>query len=246
MGIYRRHRIWWISYYDQTRTRIQESSHSSRRRDAEKLHALRTSEVLRGVYKHPVRITLDEFGERYMEYAKGNKRSWLRDQQMLKHLITFFRGERQLTDITAPDIEGYKLYRRALVSGSTVNRELALLKRMFNLAIAWDLFLDLNPFRKVKFFREFNTGVRVLSPEEESEFLKCAAPYIRDIARFALGTGLRIGDVFSLRWSQVDLETNILNVFAAKSGKVTEVPINAEVRKVLEYWLLGKRNDLLL
>jgi len=186
---------------------------------------------------------LDEFGERYMEYAKGNKRSWLRDQQMLKHLITFFRGERQLTDITAPDIEGYKLYRRALVSGSTVNRELALLKRMFNLAIAWDLFLDLNPFRKVKFFREFNTGVRVLSPEEETQFVKCAAPYIQDIARFALGTGLRIGDVFSLRWSQVDLETNILNVFAAKSGKVTEVPINAEVRKVLEYWLLGKRND---
>ena len=31
-------------------------------------------------------------------------RSWLRDQQMLVHLKEFFRSERQLADITPPDI----------------------------------------------------------------------------------------------------------------------------------------------
>lgn len=54
---------------------------------------------------------------------------------MLAHLKGFFRGDSQLADITPPDIEGYKLQRRKKVSGATVNRELALLKRMFNLAI---------------------------------------------------------------------------------------------------------------
>ena len=58
-----------------------------------------------------------------------------------------------MTDITPPDIEGYKLHRRKQVSGATVNRELALLKRMFNLAINWDLYLASNPVRKVKFFQ---------------------------------------------------------------------------------------------
>lgn len=243
MGIYRRGSVWWIDYYSQSRERAQESSHSSNRRDAEALLALRKSEVLRGVYRRPVKITLDEFGKRYMEHAKVNKRSWLRDEQMLGHLKKFLGSERQLADIAPADIEGYKLHRRAFVSGSTVNRELALLKRMFNLAIAWDLFMDLNPFRKVKFFREFNTGLRVVSREEEGRLLRNAVPYLEDLIRFALSTGLRIGEVFSLRWSNVDWENDLLNVFSPKTAKIREIPINSEARKVLEYWALGKRNE---
>lgn len=97
---------------------------------------------------------------------------------MLEHLEEFFRAERQLGDITPPDIEGYKLHRRRQVSGATVNRELALLKRMFNLAIDWDLYLSSNPLRKVKSFQEENTGFRVLSLEEEYRLLANATPEI--------------------------------------------------------------------
>jgi integrase len=243
MGIYKRGGKWCIDFYDQNHTRVQESSHSSRRADAEALLNIRKSEILRGVYKRPVRITVGEFGRRYMEYAKANKRSWLRDEQMLKHLEEFFGTERQLAEITAADIEGFKLRRKAKVSGSTVNRELALLKRMFNLAISWDLFLDLNPFRKVKFFREVNFGLRVVTPEEEEKLLRHASPYVQDIIRFALNTGLRIGEIFGLQWANVDLERDILNVFAPKTQKSRAVPINGEARKVLEYWALGRRNE---
>ena len=204
---------------------------------------MRKAEVLRGVYKRPVKITFGEFGTRYMEHAKANKRSWLRDEQMLEHLTKFFGSERQLTEITPVEIEGYKLHRRASVSGSTVNRELALLKRMFNLAIAWDLFLDLNPVRRVTFFREFNISVRVLSTEEEEKLLQNAAPYIQDLVLFALNTGLRIGEIFSLSWPHVDWEKNVLEVFAHKTGKTRTVPMNAETVKVLQAWQLAKKND---
>ena len=243
MGIYKRGRVWWVDYFDQNRERIQESSRSTNRRDAESLLNIRKSEILRGVFRRPVKISFGEFGERYMEHAKVNKRSWLRDEQMLKHLEQFFGSERQLADITSADIEGYKMHRRASVAGSTVNREMALLKRMFNLAIEWDLYLGLNPFRKVKFFREFNTGLRVLSLEEEEKLLRHAAPYLQDLIRFALNTGLRVGEIFSLCWSNVDLEKNLLNVFAPKTQKIRGIPINADARKVLEYWALGKRNE---
>jgi integrase len=243
MGVYKRGSQWWIDYYDRNRERVQESSQSSRRNDAEALLNLRKSEILRGVYKRPVKITFGEFGRRYMEHAKANKRSWLRDEQMLKHLKQQFGTERQLTEVTPADIEGYKLSRKARVSGSTVNRELALLKRMFNLAITWDLFLDLNPFRKVKFFREINFGTRVVRSEEEEKLLRNAAPYIQDLMRFALNTGLRIGEIFTLRWSDVDLEKDLLNVLAPKTQKIRAVPLNGDARKVLEYWALGKRNE---
>lgn len=63
-----------------------------------------------------------------MEYAKTNKRSWLRDEQMLKQLTVFFRSEPQLKEILPADIEGFKLFRKKQVTGSTVNRELALLR----------------------------------------------------------------------------------------------------------------------
>src|SRR5215469_5165459 len=135
MGIYKRSRVWWVDYFDQSRERIQESSHSTNRRDAESLLNIRKSEILRGVFRRPVKISFGEFGERYMEHAKVNKRSWLRDEQMLGHLKGFFGKERQLSEITSADIEGYKMHRRTSVSGSTVNREMALLKRMFNRGI---------------------------------------------------------------------------------------------------------------
>jgi len=243
MGIYRRKRTWWITYHDQNRRRIQESSHSSIRRDAERLHALRKSEVLRGVYRQPVRISLEEFAERYMEYAKTNKRSWLRDEQLLRPLKEFFRAERQLADITAPDIEGYKLWRRRQVSGATVNRELALLKHMFNLAIDWDLYMGSNPLRKVKYFQEISTGFRVLKPDEETRLLRNATPAIQDIVLYALNTGSRIGEIFSLQWQHVDLDQGMINSFSHKTQKVRIVPINSEVRRILEFWQLGKKNE---
>jgi integrase len=114
---------------------------------------------------------------------------------------------------------------------------------MFNLAIDWDLFRDINPIRRVKFFREFNTGVRVVSPEEEGKLLRNAAPYIQDVIRFALNTGLRTGEMFTLRWAQVDFEKSILNVFAPKTQKTRAVPINSEARKVLEAWALGRKSE---
>ena len=243
MGLYKRGRVWWIDFYGQNRNRIQESSHSSSRRYAEKLLNLRKAEVLRGVFRPPVKVTLAEFGKRYMEHAKANKRSWLRDKQILEHLTKFFGTERQLSGVGAAEVENYKLHQRNAVSGSTVNRELALLKRMFNLASAWDLYQGANPVKKVKFFREFNTGLRVLSDEEEKKFLQHATPCIQDIARFALNTGLRIGEIFSLRWSQVDMEQRILTVFAPKTGKLREVPLNAEAHAVLRAWSHSRRNE---
>jgi excisionase family DNA binding protein len=75
MGIYKRGNVYWIDFYDQNRNRVQESSLSTDRQDAEDLLTVRRSEILRGVYKQPVKITFGEFGERYMEHAKTNKRS---------------------------------------------------------------------------------------------------------------------------------------------------------------------------
>jgi hypothetical protein len=162
MGIYKRNRIWWIDFYDQQKNRIQESTHKTNRKEAEKLLALRQADVARGLYQIPCKITLKEFSAKYLEYAKVNKRSWERDNQMLKHFESFF-GNKLLSDIGAADVEAYKNYRCSVVKKSTVNRELTLLKRLFNLASQWDFFNGKNPLSKVRFFREDNVRTRTLS-----------------------------------------------------------------------------------
>ena len=115
---------------------------------------------------------------------------------------------------------------------------------MFNLAIDWDLFREVNPMRKVKFFQEFNTGVRVVSPDEEEKLLRNAAPYIQDVIRFTLNTGLRAGEIFTLRWSNVDFKKNVLTILAPKTQKTRVVPMNSDARKVLEAWALGSKSEL--
>jgi len=86
-------------------------------------------------------------------------------------------------------------------------------------------------------------GLRVVTPDEEDKLLRNAAPYIQDVIRFALNTGLRTGEIFTLRWSHVDFERNVLTIFAPKTQKTRAVPINSETRKVLEAWALGRKSD---
>jgi hypothetical protein len=53
---------------------------------------------------------------------------------MLERRIEFFGTERRFSEMGAADMESCNLHRRKTVSGSTVNRELALLRRLFSLA----------------------------------------------------------------------------------------------------------------
>jgi integrase len=52
-----------------------------------------------------------------------------------------------------------------------------------------------------------------------------------------------LGKFFSLCWNDVDLEKGILSVRADKTGKIRNVPINHVTQKILNYWLLGRRNE---
>jgi hypothetical protein len=68
-----------------------------------------------------------------------------------------------LPKVTALPIERYKGARREAVSPATVNRELAGLKRMFNLAEQWGLYRGRNPVKGVRFLDENNLKLRTLS-----------------------------------------------------------------------------------
>jgi integrase len=234
MALYQRGRTWYLDFYANGK-RVQESTGTKNKREADKIHALRISEVERGVYARPVKISFPDFGKRYMDHAKSHKRSWLRDEQMLKRLEGFF-GEAQLGDLTLVRVEAYQQARIREVSPATVNRETALLKHMLNLAERWELRHGSNPVRFIKFLPEDNLQFQTLSEEDEKALLAYCPPYLQDMIVFAINTGLRCGDIFDLQWEEVDSQERRLNIIMQKSRKRLSVPLNDTACTILEAW----------
>jgi site-specific recombinase XerD len=232
MAIYRRGRIWYADYYANGE-RIQESTGTASRREAEKHLALRISEVQRGVFVKPVNTTIQELGERYIEYAKLHKRSWKRDVQMLGNLEVFF-GESRLRDITPSRVEEYQRDRIKEVCPATSNREMALLKHMFNMAERWGQHQGTNPVRLVKFLPENNLRFETLSEVQEEALLLASPPYLREMFLFAMNTGLRTSAIFNLQWTEVDIEQRRLKKVVKKSEKPLSLPLNDMAFGVVE------------
>ena len=195
--------------------------------------ALRISEVQRGVFVKPVNTTLAELGERYIEYAKLHKRSWKRDVQMLGNLQEFF-GPTKLRDITPLRVEEYQRERVKEVCPATSNREMALLKHMFNMAERWGQHQGSNPVRLVRFLPEDNLRFETLSEEQEERLLLASPPYLREMIVFAINTGLRTSDIFNLQWMEVDIEQQRLKKIVKKSDKPLSLPLNDAAFRIVE------------
>jgi integrase len=226
--------VWYADFYVNGK-RVQVSSGTRNKREAEKFLALRLSEIERGEYAKPIRITLSEFGQQYMDYAKANKRSWLRDEQILRHLNAAF-GPMQLVDIGPFAIERYKIDRAKTVRPATVNREIALLKHLFNLAESWSVFRGRNPMRGIKFLPENNLQSRFLSEGEEARLLRHCSPYLQDLVTFAINTGLRFSEIQNLTWEDVDFERNVIKTLVRKTRTMIELPLNDAATAVLRAW----------
>lgn len=61
----------------------------------------------------------------------------------------------------------------------------------------------------------------------------------------ALNTGLRRGELFGLRWCDINFTAGILTVTAtsAKSGQTRRIPLNAEAHSVLSDWRQRGQGD---
>jgi len=202
--------------------------------DAKKLLALRHSQILKGELKpqdKPEVPLFRVFANEYLEYARVNKKSWDRDACALRCLVPFF-GKYTLSEVSPFPIEKYKLKRNKTVSHRTINIELSLLRRMFNLAIDWDK-CESNPMSKVKFYKEEPTKERILSRDEEERLLESCPEHIKPILITALNTGMRYGEVIGLTWQNIDFQFRYVHVSQSKTGKDRNIPMNEMLYKTL-------------
>ena len=200
-------------------------------------------EKIRGI-SNPMKekpVLFDELAELYLSvHSRPTKKSFKRDEVSLRAILRaeredgrpFFRG-RDIRAISTLDVEEFKAARRKEIKEASVNRELALLKALFGKAIKWKK-LSENPATEVRKFKEFDR-IRPLTFEEAKRLLDSASPSLRPLLVFALNSGLRRGEIFSLKWKDVDLMNGQIEVRAenSKSGKKRFVEINDTIAELL-------------
>jgi integrase len=119
-------------------------------------------------------------------------------------------------------------------STANVNRTIAVLKRMFNLAVREEL-TDKNPCWKVKLMAESNARDRILSPGELQRLMSNLPNHAAQIIHFAYLTGMRAGEIFNLTWEKVDLKQRAIRLEAAdtKTSEPRMIYLNDEVLGIL-------------
>ena len=194
--------------------------------------------------KHRVkarRIRFEKFAEKYLGHARVNKKpkSAKRNEVSIGQLMPYFKGK-LIGSIHPFQVEQYKKARRdGGVSPATVNRDIACLRNMMNMAVQWGD-LQVNPIAKVKLLTEDNEVMWVLSPEEETRLLdECdkrpqRLRYLKDLTEFALYSGMRQGEIFNLRWVDVHLSERYVLATDTKTHENRPVPMNDTVEKILQ------------
>jgi len=180
--------------------------------------------------------TISDFSDEYINYVRDIKRnrSWESVTYQIKKLREFF-GDKKLSQISPKDIDDYKLSRLSTLKPASVNRELACLSHLFNLAKTRKKFFGDNPVSISKLLPEHNQVERILTREEEARLINSSSPELRSIIICALNTGMRKNEIITLSWDNIDIDRNVITLehTNTKSKKTRRIPINSVLRKLL-------------
>jgi integrase len=149
--------------------------------------------------------------------ATRKLKSFAKITQHCRTLKTHF-GEILAKDIRPFMIEDYQQKRLSQVTvrgtffkPASVNREVEVLERIFNMAIREE-FLDKNPCIKVSRLSEQNARDRLLSHDEFVKLTEALPPHAADIVKMGYYTGMRFGEIVGLTWDKVDLINHCLTL----------------------------------
>jgi len=193
-----------------------------------------------GLEKRPEVRFEDFVKETFLPYSELHKKSYSDDVKHCEVLKATF-GKLNLSEITPPLIEQFKqkrlegttMYKRKR-NPATVNRELCVLSKIFSLAFDAEL-IDLNPCRRVRKFRTNNRRTRYLTLEEEVRLFEQldGHDWLKAIVTTAIHTGMRQGEIFDLKWFDLDFQRRAIHVRVSKNGRDRFIPMNQTIRALL-------------
>ena len=236
-SVYKRGKTFWLSYYKDGQ-RIRESAETTDKAEARRKLAQRLGQLADGKFIGPKadRVTFAELAALVVtDYAINGKKSYRDLEQKLRlHLLPYF-GQRKAHNITSVDLKAYVLLRQGEgAKNSKINRELATIKRAYNLGLRAEL-IHRKPY--IEMLAENNVRQGFFEAWEFEAILAKLAECLRPPVRLAYLTGWRMrSEVLRLTWAQVDLhEGEIrLEVGTTKNKDARIFPFTHDIRTVIE------------
>ena len=183
------------------------------------------------------------FTKHYYPNVQHNRKNWRsikREEALFRLWIEPIIGTRPLREVMPLHLE--KIKKDMLEAGrspGSVQYALAVVRQAFNYAIQNRLFDGRNPADKtggVKRLKVDNRRTRFLTKEEAKDLLaelKKRSNDVHDMALFSLHTGARAGEVFNLRWADVDSSQGLLIFKDTKSGKNRPAFLTEDLKAML-------------
>lgn len=225
--IYQRspHGVWWIAYYDGHNRERRESTKSHRYGDAERLLKQRHAELLNSTHNRTsiptVNELLDHLQHDYDVNAKSSQ--WVRLVNDT-HLRPWF-GHLHADKVTTGTINAYiGARRKAGIRNATINRELSLLRRSYNLARQHEPPL-VQTVPRIPKLAEDAPRQGFFNHDEYRRLHDALPSHVKPILTFAYYTGTRRGEILSLRWDHVDLDRAMVRLEHTKNGEPRLIPL---------------------
>jgi integrase len=207
----------------------------------------------------------DFYATKYLkaaEYQHERKVSGLRALDRAERALALFRehfGAKRLASITYADIHNFRAKRlssdtqyKRQRSIASVNRELVVLRRVLNIAVR-EGWISRNPFNcgdSLISSADENKRERILSRDEETRLLGAIEDepkreHLAGILKIALDCALRRGEIITLKWSDVDLDTRTITVraFNCKTARSRTVAMTQRVYEDLSVRWASSRLD---
>ncbi len=236
MGLYKRGRIWWVTFALEGR-RVSKST---------KLTDKTTAAAWADEYKTQCRKgavdpfapmgpipTVSEVLNKYLQVhlIPKSRHGW-QGKYRVTTLLRHFGSETRITKIR-PMLDTYLASRKANgVSEASIKRELVVLRAAVRKAIEWQ-WIAQDPMAGYKLPKADIQRQRYIEDVEFERLLNAAHPAISPVLIVARHTGMRQGEILELDWQNVDLKRGWLFVSRSKSGEGRPVPLTSEVVKML-------------
>ena len=134
------------------------------------------------------------------------------------------------------DIDRLRLSLLKTHAPATVRNVLELLRRVINFGQKKNL-CDGLPF-KLELPRTNNVKTEDLTPEQLQSLLDaiedCSNVQVANLMKLALLTGMRRGELFRLKWKDVDFQRGFIHIRSPKGGQDQKIPLNQSAKTLLE------------
>ena len=194
-------------------------------------------------------IGLEKFFFEYLKYSEGvhTYKSTQTIRSAVNSFLKYF-GSIQLSDLNTKSISDYLQERTKEVSPYVVKREIAYLSAMFNWAITQQYVNEnlTNGIKKPKlpeklplYFSETDFEILLRTIDKQD---------IKDLANFAISTGLRQMELITLKWNQINFKQHTLTLdnreHITKSKKIRTIPLNIKAMQIMTSRHIQRNDEL--